>query len=246
MSWTLHGHTENKEVISNLKTVIQHNESQMQAVLGSDASMRMGSRALLRDEAKQKVFDAFIAADYSAGLPTASRSQQVEHSNSTKTEGRRDLHGIRLMQGHRAQKQHEQNVRNKLLQTAKINDAQKEDRCCWNRKEQTCDDDTDCDNGGEGCIRSYTYTSLYGKFCCTQNGQDRVYNEKAKQCQLSAAIAANLIEKEPNYAAYIVIGIVAILIIAGGIIAFVCSETAMCDETRTAAQQDSDRRSNRM
>ena len=38
--------------------------------------------------------------------------------------------------------------------------------CCWDRFKQACKKDSDCDPGGEGCIRSGTVTKKYGLAKC--------------------------------------------------------------------------------
>jgi hypothetical protein len=40
-------------------------------------------------------------------------------------------------------------------------------RCCWNRDVQRCDNSSQCDLGGEGCVASGTVTRRYDKVVCS-------------------------------------------------------------------------------
>jgi len=51
-------------------------------------------------------------------------------------------------------------------------------RCCWNRVIQPCSEHSDCDRGGEGCIKSGTVTQEYGKSVCNVRN--------VHKCQLSS------------------------------------------------------------
>lgn len=57
-------------------------------------------------------------------------------------------------------------------------------KCCWDRLIQSCNVDSDCDGGGEGCIVSGENTEKYGKIICnTCEDQLLQYNETTQVCE---------------------------------------------------------------
>ncbi|MDD2775473.1 MAG: LamG domain-containing protein [Gallionella sp.] len=61
-------------------------------------------------------------------------------------------------------------------------------KCCWNRAIQSCNSNSDCDGGGEGCRVSGTPTNQYGSFACsTCESQGQVYDGTTGSCKSPTA-----------------------------------------------------------